>query len=129
MLTEAAINGKVDRLLGLKENVIIGKLIPAHYLSEEDVLELSGGKQDEVFPGLTGAEEGAEPPGLTTEGEGTAALQETPCSTEAPEAASDVITPEEPEEEQESTEEKLESTMEEAKDEEEREETMGGEVT
>ena len=28
-LTEAAINGKRDRLLGLKENVIIGKLIPA----------------------------------------------------------------------------------------------------
>ncbi len=29
VLTEAAINGKVDHLLGLKENVIIGKLIPA----------------------------------------------------------------------------------------------------
>ena len=29
VLTEAAIRGKVDRLLGLKENVIIGKLIPA----------------------------------------------------------------------------------------------------
>jgi DNA-directed RNA polymerase subunit beta' len=29
VLTDAAIEGKVDRLLGLKENVIIGKLIPA----------------------------------------------------------------------------------------------------
>ena len=29
VLTEAAIKGKVDRLIGLKENVIIGKLIPA----------------------------------------------------------------------------------------------------
>ena len=29
VLTEAAIKGKVDRLVGLKENVIIGKLIPA----------------------------------------------------------------------------------------------------
>ena len=29
MLTEAAITGAKDRLLGLKENVIIGKLIPA----------------------------------------------------------------------------------------------------
>ena len=29
VLTEAAIHGKTDRLLGLKENVIIGKLIPA----------------------------------------------------------------------------------------------------
>ena len=29
VLTEAAINGKVDHLIGLKENVIIGKPIPA----------------------------------------------------------------------------------------------------
>jgi DNA-directed RNA polymerase subunit beta' len=29
VLTEAAINGKVDNLLGLKENVIVGRLIPA----------------------------------------------------------------------------------------------------
>ena len=29
VLTDAAIKGKVDPLLGLKENVIIGKLIPA----------------------------------------------------------------------------------------------------
>ena len=29
VLTEAAINGKIDSLTGLKENVIIGKLIPA----------------------------------------------------------------------------------------------------
>ena len=29
VLTEAAIRGKVDKLIGLKENVIIGKLIPA----------------------------------------------------------------------------------------------------
>ena len=29
VLTEAAIKGKVDKLIGLKENVIIGKLIPA----------------------------------------------------------------------------------------------------
>ena len=30
VLTEAAVYGKVDKLVGLKENVIIGKLIPAH---------------------------------------------------------------------------------------------------
>ena len=29
VLTDAAIKGKVDHLVGLKENVIIGKLIPA----------------------------------------------------------------------------------------------------
>ena len=29
VLTEAAINGKIDPLIGLKENVLIGNLIPA----------------------------------------------------------------------------------------------------
>jgi DNA-directed RNA polymerase subunit beta' len=29
VLTEAAVNGKVDQLIGLKENVIVGRLIPA----------------------------------------------------------------------------------------------------
>ena len=29
VLTEAAVNGKVDKLFGLKENVIVGRLIPA----------------------------------------------------------------------------------------------------
>jgi DNA-directed RNA polymerase subunit beta' len=29
VLTEAAINAKADKLLGLKENVIVGKLIPS----------------------------------------------------------------------------------------------------
>jgi DNA-directed RNA polymerase subunit beta' len=29
VLTEAAIHGKVDHLVGLKENVIMGRLIPA----------------------------------------------------------------------------------------------------
>jgi DNA-directed RNA polymerase subunit beta' len=31
VLTEAAVKGDIDRLVGLKENVIIGKLIPAFY--------------------------------------------------------------------------------------------------
>ncbi|MDD4466169.1 MAG: hypothetical protein PHY25_05790, partial [Dehalococcoidales bacterium] len=39
VLTEASIFGKVDRLVGLKENVIIGKLIPAHCQSCKDELE------------------------------------------------------------------------------------------
>jgi len=36
VLTESAIWGKVDHLVGLKENVIIGKLIPAQTLVEEE---------------------------------------------------------------------------------------------
>ncbi|GAI79460.1 unnamed protein product, partial [marine sediment metagenome] len=37
VLTEAAIYGKIDKLVGLKENVIIGKLIPARHPVSEDV--------------------------------------------------------------------------------------------
>ena len=29
MLTEAAVSGQIDELIGLKENVIVGRLIPA----------------------------------------------------------------------------------------------------
>lgn len=38
VLTEAAINGKVDYLRGLKENVVIGKLIPAGTGNEKRVV-------------------------------------------------------------------------------------------
>ncbi|MFC1905401.1 DNA-directed RNA polymerase subunit beta' [Chloroflexota bacterium] len=40
VLTEAAIWGKTDRLLGLKENVIIGKLIPAQAITFEEDTEV-----------------------------------------------------------------------------------------
>ncbi len=39
VLTEAAIWGKSDKLLGLKENVIIGKLIPAQAIDFQDEIE------------------------------------------------------------------------------------------
>jgi len=46
VLTEAAIKGKSDRLTGLKENVIIGKLIPAGsglaQYRQEDVIDDEG---------------------------------------------------------------------------------------
>ena len=42
MLTESAINGDVDRLRGLKENVIIGRLIPARYDISEEGREILG---------------------------------------------------------------------------------------
>ncbi len=42
VLTESAVNGKVDHLRGLKENVIIGRLIPARLnLTEDGVSGLS----------------------------------------------------------------------------------------
>jgi DNA-directed RNA polymerase subunit beta' len=48
VLVDAAIKGKVDRLRGLKENVILGKLIPARvlYLSPDDEKKLKGGSLD-----------------------------------------------------------------------------------
>ena len=69
VLTEAAINGKVDHLIGIKENVIIGKPIPAgtgmkryrnvkldtddRLLAEDD--EISMSDDDEIA--LDGAED------------------------------------------------------------------------
>jgi DNA-directed RNA polymerase subunit beta' len=49
VLVDAAIKGKVDELRGLKENVILGKLIPARvlYLSPDDEKKLKGGGLDE----------------------------------------------------------------------------------
>jgi len=58
VLTEAAIRGKIDRLVGLKENVIIGKLIPARYQESEEVAELADG--EEVEASLIASEEVAE---------------------------------------------------------------------
>ena len=64
VLTEAAINGKVDHLIGLKENVIMGRLIPAgtglsRYAGMDLVVE--GGdveSQDEPAPVVAEAIEG-----------------------------------------------------------------------
>ncbi|MFQ5899579.1 MAG: DNA-directed RNA polymerase subunit beta', partial [Candidatus Methylomirabilia bacterium] len=58
VLTEAAIGGKVDELRGLKENVIVGRLIPAgtglgHYTAAEVV---SATAVEEARPAETAAE-------------------------------------------------------------------------
>ena len=49
VLVDAAIKGKLDRLRGLKENVILGKLIPSRILSAgpDDGRRLTGGDVDE----------------------------------------------------------------------------------
>ena len=51
VLTEAAVYGKIDKLIGLKENVIIGKLIPARYPASEEVPELEAGEEIAVEAG------------------------------------------------------------------------------
>src|SRR5437870_1483100 len=57
VLTEAAINGKVDRLVGLKENVIMGRLIPAgtgvSKYSGMEVVTDEPEEAEEATPGAT----------------------------------------------------------------------------
>jgi len=48
VLTEAAVAGKIDRLSGLKENVIIGKLIPAYHPVIEKEPKLPAGIEEEM---------------------------------------------------------------------------------
>jgi len=57
VLTEAAVYGKIDKLVGLKENVIIGRLIPAHYSVSEEVPELAAGEEGGEVPELAAGEE------------------------------------------------------------------------
>ena len=72
VLTEAAVNGKIDRLTGLKENVIVGRLIPAgtgsvmkrlrHEASERDkqiIAERAAWAEAEVAEALEGPREEA----------------------------------------------------------------------
>jgi DNA-directed RNA polymerase subunit beta' len=53
VLTEAALEGRVDKLLGLKENVIIGRLIPVSGLNGEMETEESIAAQQEVTEAAT----------------------------------------------------------------------------
>jgi DNA-directed RNA polymerase subunit beta' len=70
VLTEAAVSGKLDRLSGLKENVIIGKLIPARCkaskeASEEMENKLAQKENLELLPDID--EDKSEPSGYENE--------------------------------------------------------------
>ncbi len=56
VLTEAAVKGATDKLVGLKENVIIGRLIPARSPISQEALRLPAGEeptwQDEQETGM-----------------------------------------------------------------------------
>jgi len=92
VLTEAAIRGKSDPLLGLKENVIIGKLIPAgtgmtRYRSIRPVTHGEGAMSDDEARAMFGL-----PPREDTEGEeaarellGTVGLSAVPDGSEGDE--------------------------------------------
>jgi DNA-directed RNA polymerase subunit beta' len=49
VLTEAAVNGKADTLDGLKENVIVGRLIPAGTGAMMNQLREVAGKRDQLI--------------------------------------------------------------------------------
>jgi DNA-directed RNA polymerase subunit beta' len=77
VLTEAAINGKVDYLRGLKENVIMGRLIPAgtgmeYYrrvkIAGEDVVEEEPVPEQEPVLGEDLRDYSDETPGVYTGG-------------------------------------------------------------
>jgi len=53
VLTDAAVRGKRDRLLGLKENVIIGHLIPAGTgVKDYDYIDITSAGDDDEFVGM-----------------------------------------------------------------------------
>jgi len=96
VLTEAAIKGEIDRLVGLKENVIIGKLIPACYpIAEEEVAEEEEVTEEataEEIPSLAAGETVAE------EAAGEAASEEAPSLVAGETVAEDKVAEEEKEE-------------------------------
>ena len=46
VLTEASVSGKVDSLMGLKENVIVGRLVPCGTGSFMSQVKLEANKKD-----------------------------------------------------------------------------------
>ena len=67
VLTEAAVSGKVDNLQGLKENVIVGRLIPAGTGGVVNRLKAIAGQRDRAI--LASSNEGEEQPLPTLEEE------------------------------------------------------------
>jgi DNA-directed RNA polymerase subunit beta' len=59
VLTEAAVNGKVDRLEGLKENVIVGRLIPAGTGSVMNRFKTLAAERDRALTALQAREKPA----------------------------------------------------------------------
>ena len=86
VLTDAAIKGKVDKLIGLKENVIIGKLIPAGtgmkcysniaLDSDEDMRNLKAAREQEAAAEAAAAAKAAEEAALAEAAEDAAYAEE-----------------------------------------------------
>ena len=63
VLTEAAVSGRVDSLIGLKENVIVGRLIPAGTGSVMNRIKHEAAERDRELA----AQEAGSPPGRRAE--------------------------------------------------------------
>ena len=102
VLTEAAINGRIDPLIGLKENVIIGKPIPAgtgmkRYRSirldtDDVVVEKDEEIKEEDFAKIVSASQSAK------EEEKIPMTEEVPEETEEEEETIDIIEEDDPQE-------------------------------
>lgn len=130
ILTEAAVNGKIDRLVGLKENVIIGKLIPAHYLPEDTPTELIISEADKIIPSLLVSDEDADVKRLIANLDApaksdieTSEAEEEPSSTEEPSNTEEPSSTEEPKD---SAKEEVPDTKEESDDDKDSEEPVEG---
>jgi DNA-directed RNA polymerase subunit beta' len=73
VLTDAAVHGKKDTLEGLKENVIVGRLIPAGTGSYLRSLQRIAAKRDEALTAQREEAMEAFPVGLVNEPETTSA--------------------------------------------------------
>jgi DNA-directed RNA polymerase subunit beta' len=56
VLTEAAVSGKIDTLMGLKENVIVGRLIPAGTGAVMNRMKAIAAMRDRELQGPGGAD-------------------------------------------------------------------------
>ena len=77
VLTEAAVSGRVDHLVGLKENVIVGRLIPAGTGSMMNQMKELAAERDRQ---ITAALELTADPALVASEAGTAAAGEEPSA-------------------------------------------------
>jgi DNA-directed RNA polymerase subunit beta' len=79
VLTEAAVSGKVDRLMGLKENVIVGRLIPAGTGATMNRLRITAAERDRA---LAAQMEAAEEEAQALPGDGGEATEQPSTSAE-----------------------------------------------
>ncbi|MCH8090593.1 MAG: DNA-directed RNA polymerase subunit beta', partial [Chloroflexi bacterium] len=75
ILTEAALKGSIDRLVGLKENVIIGRLIPAR-MNIPELDEITAKPAPELMEGFSLSNEPGEPKDIFSRFDFTAPFSE-----------------------------------------------------